>query len=202
VAFHASNVAKKTKYAEIATLLREVISKLNTDVSVLERGALFHTYTGSMNALLRKHGFVSNVGDIVSLIQLVGMARIVKNVHPTIWQISDTDYLDEILPVRLEIDLISTAVTNMKRWRHVVANNRSLRNKMPKEALNAGPHQEVLCSSELVTETAKTLAALEDAVAENETLRAEVAKLKQELDARPADMSSALADAIRKIRGK
>ncbi|NTV44739.1 MAG: hypothetical protein HGA67_03550 [Candidatus Yonathbacteria bacterium] len=197
--FNAPTFAEK-KSAEIGVLLREVIRKLNTDPK-LKKGVLFHTYTGSMTALLQNHGFDSCIVDIIFLIQETGMARIVKNVKPTIWQICDPDYIDEFLPPGLETDMIVTAITKMKRWRHVVTDNRTLRNKMlKKDAQKGDPCQEVSCSQQLVDETAKTLAALEDALVENEALKIEVEKLKQELTKRPADMTNALAEAIRKIR--
>lgn len=81
--FSASTPAKKIKSAETAILLREIILKLNTE-ETLDKGVLFHTYIGSMTWLLQKHGFGSCVVDIVYLIQETGMARIVKNLRPTV----------------------------------------------------------------------------------------------------------------------
>lgn len=118
----ANIVNPETKKIDLSGTLELVTRKLNDEPSI-QRGTLFHRYTGSMHKLFTEYGIEKrSISDLEGVLQEVGLMMLIQRGNPTIWDVADADFIEGFLTE----ERISQALHNLKKHRKLVTEKRQL----------------------------------------------------------------------------
>lgn len=161
---------------------------MNEEPGTAKTGKLYNVFPGSLTDRLGAYG-ITHIPGILAIMQEIGLTRMRKRKHPTIWEICDNTFFDGFMDSE---ETVTRCIEDANRHR---ADSDEL-SRLRKTA-STGCHEEEAGTEATLAEIAALLVENEDLEKENANLRQKLAEVER---AGGISISARLAEAVRKAR--